>query len=463
MQLAAGSLLALFIVRIEAGISTKVATIASIAGFALIMRSAISIATPESWSILNYLVPVAGTLLVIVGGRHGAGWWISSALMAGIGNISFSLYLIHWPLLTITPALLGRSLNLTETFLLLMLAGALALFATRYLERPIRYSVRLNTAAWKGVAVGAAGIVISLSISVVAGATTRSAAAEGGPAEAPRIDLFGSGPRTNVVPSNLDPALADASGVLRTALVPFGRCFQSAAESNLPPKNGCLFGDRSSSTVIAILGDSHAAHWLPALEQLGKERHFALFMAAKAGCPSVGGLLTRNQSENIIESCQTYHDQEVAQIKELGIKSVILASSAGYLWRQEVTDEYIAKLQGLIAEFKAAGINPIVLGDSPTFKQNVPTCLAISRTISSCAQRIDSQETGILGVAERNAAESTGAGYLSAAQLLCPADACPLIAGNLLIYLDTNHLAPLFSTWFAPILGKELLPLLRLE
>lgn len=463
LQLAAGSLLALFIVRIEAGISTRNATIASVVGFALIMRSALSIATPESWSILNYLVPVAGTLLVIIGGRHGAGWWLSSALMEGIGNISFSLYLIHWPLLTITPALLGRSLNLTETFLLLMLAGALALFATRHLERPIRYSVRLNTAAWKGLAVGAAGILLSLSITSVAGATTRSAAAAGGPAAAPRLEGFATGPQISVVPSNLDPALVDATSVRRSALALFGGCFQSAAESTTPPRDRCLFGDRTSSKAVAVLGDSHAAHWLPALTRLGAEQHFSLFIAAKENCSSVGGLVTRKQSRDVYQYCQTYHEQTIAYIKESGITSVILASSAGYLWRQEVSDEYTAKLQELIAEFESAAITSIVLGDSPTFRQDVPTCLAISRVISSCAQRIDSQEAKGLAVAERNVAESAGAGYLSAARLLCPSDVCPLIAGNLLMYLDTNHLAPHFATWFAPILGKELLPLLRLE
>ena len=102
-ELAAGGLLALFIVRFEAAISTRAATFASVAGFALIMRSAISITTPEAGSFLNLLIPVTGTVLVIVGGKHGAGWWLSSAIMEGIGNISFGLYLIHWPLLTIPP------------------------------------------------------------------------------------------------------------------------------------------------------------------------------------------------------------------------------------------------------------------------------------------------------------------------------------------------------------------------
>src|SRR5213075_2003026 len=37
-------------------------------------------------------------------------------------------------------------------------------------------------------------------------------------------------------------------------------------------KTPCVVGDRSSSTTIALLGDSHAEHWLSALDRIGKER-----------------------------------------------------------------------------------------------------------------------------------------------------------------------------------------------
>ena len=462
-ELAAGALLSLFILRIEAGMSARAATLASVIGFVLIMRSAIALVTPDSWTIIAALVPVIGTLLVIVGGKHGAGWWLSSALMEGVGNISFGFYLIHWPLLIITPALLGRPLNLTETFVLLLLAAAAALFSSRLLERPIRYSIRLNTAARKGIAIGAAGILLSLSVSSIAGATSRSATAEGGPAAAPRLDLFNSGPQLDVVPSNLDPALEDAPNARRLALIAFEGCFQSNSEDTPPLNGACLFGDLTSNRIVAVLGDSHAAHWFPALEKLAVEHHFALLMKVKSGCSSVGGLITSKQTASLFASCQTYHEQAIAKIKELGVASVILASSAGYLWQQEVSDEYTAKLQRLIADLEATGISSVVLGDSPTFKQDVPTCLSLARTISSCSQVVATQEAQNLSAAERSAVESSGASYLATEPLLCPADRCPLIAGNLLMYLDSNHLAPRFATWFAPILGAELLPLLHLE
>ena len=462
-ELAAGALLALLIDRIESALSDKAATFASVIGFVLIMRSAIALATPESWTLLAALIPVVGTLLVIVGGKHGAGWWLSSALMEGIGNISFSLYLIHWPVLTIMPSLFGHSLNLTETFVLLMFAAAAALTSVRYLERPIRYSIHLNVAARRGLAVGAAGVLLSLSISNVAGLTSRSAAAEGGPTAVPDIALFGIGPQPNVVPSNLRPALEDAPNARRDGLAPFKGCFQQTSEHLSLPNEGCFFGATTSNKKIALLGDSHAAHWMPGLTSLGKENGFALFMATKAGCSSVGGLVTLKQSAIILQSCQEYHDKAVAFIKENGVKTVILASSTGYLARQGVAEEYLQKLHALIKAFEAEGIASVVLGDSPTFSQDIPTCLSVSRIISSCSQRAATQVLQDLSAGERSVVESSGARYLATEQLLCPTDTCPLIVGNLLIYLDTNHLAPLFSAWFAPILGKELLPLLRLE
>ena len=346
---------------------------------------------------------------------------------------------------------------------MLALAGILALVGTRYIERPIRYSVLLNASAWKGIAVGVAGILLSLSVSGLAGFTSRTAAAEGGPAAAPQIVLFGRDPQPIIVPSNLNPTLADASSARRSALARFGGCFQSVAGMSPLPSGGCLFGDVTSSKVVAVLGDSHAAHWLPALTALGLEHNFAIFMAVKAGCSSVGGLVAREPNDSNLKSCQAFHEQAIAHIRQSRITTVILASSAGYLWRDSVSREYLQKLEALIQQLQSVGTSSIVLGDSPTFKQDIPTCLSISRTISSCSQRVATQEAKDLPIREQNAVESVGGRYLATAPLLCPVDVCPLIAGNLLIYLDTNHLAPDFSAWFAPILGKVLLPLLSLD
>lgn len=47
----------------------------------------------------------------------------------------------------------------------------------------------------------------------------------------------------------------------------------------------CATGDTSSATTVALVGDSHAAMWRPALEQVAQQQGWRLETMAKAACP----------------------------------------------------------------------------------------------------------------------------------------------------------------------------------
>ena len=47
----------------------------------------------------------------------------------------------------------------------------------------------------------------------------------------------------------------------------------------------CATGDTASATTVALVGDSHAAMWNPAFQQIATQRHWRLEILAKAGCP----------------------------------------------------------------------------------------------------------------------------------------------------------------------------------
>ena len=59
-------------------------------------------------------------------------------------------------------------------------------------------------------------------------------------------------------------------------------CWGSMVENATAP---CIFGDVTASTTVVLMGDSHAEHWLPAMDRIGRERHWKVYAMVKPACP----------------------------------------------------------------------------------------------------------------------------------------------------------------------------------
>ena len=65
----------------------------------------------------------------------------------------------------------------------------------------------------------------------------------------------------------------------------------------------CATGDTASTTTVALVGDSHAAMWNPAFQQIATQRHWRLEMLAKAACPLMDLPIT-NPFRRLVERFQ---------------------------------------------------------------------------------------------------------------------------------------------------------------
>jgi len=80
------------------------------------------------------------------------------------------------------------------------------------------------------------------------------------------------------VPANLTPAL---SAIAKPDVFVNG-CVLSWRDVAQPD---CVSGDAAAPTTVALVGDSHAAMWQPALEPYAQERHWRLETMSKVLCP----------------------------------------------------------------------------------------------------------------------------------------------------------------------------------
>ena len=139
-ELAAGALLAIGTARfnlIAAGLGPFLAW----AGIAIIASSAALLNSNSAFPGPLAILPVVGTCLVIAAGCGGenAMWPFTNPVSAYIGNISYSLYLWHFPVIILPAALLPNSPRQAIAMSLLVTVAMSAL-SYHFIEQPIRDS-----------------------------------------------------------------------------------------------------------------------------------------------------------------------------------------------------------------------------------------------------------------------------------------------------------------------------------
>ena len=112
------------------------------------------------------------------------------------------------------------------------------------------------------------------------------------------------------VPSNLQPLLAAAADEQKPKS--FNGCLRTTNQSDQPE---CATGDTASTTTVALIGDSHAAMWNPAFQQLAGQRPWRLEMMAKAACPILDLPITNAYSHREDTECEQWRGQILARLR----------------------------------------------------------------------------------------------------------------------------------------------------
>ncbi len=441
-------------------------------------------------------IPVAATVLVIVAGGSGTPAWSPSLLLdlaplQWIGRHSYAIYLWHWPVLVLAEARWGPLGVLGKTVAVLV---ALALSAVSFalIENPVRRSTWVVERPRRGIVLGAllctitlvaASVVLtavpSLDTGVEAaapsfGVTTTRPGRAGDPTSTPadgsarpssttpsgggtKLDaliasiqpLLQKGLATQVVPSNLKPSLRKA--VDDKAKLYADGCVDIGGDSHLAD---CRYGNLSSSTVIVLYGDSHAAHWFPAVEKVAIDHNVQLVVFTKGGCPDAEVQII--PPGGLTQSCPAWRDRVVTRIQELHPAMVIMSSSYHY---PNADDEWRTGIDRIVARLAPLTPDLVVLGDNPGASAVPATCL--SQHLRDATFCINKRDKGVkLGRvdAEKAATHAHGARYIDTSNWLCTADACPVIVGNVLLFRDANHLSTTAAKLLTPLLDEALYP-----
>lgn len=115
------------------------ASLASTAGFLLVLAGYICLSSGSFFPGHGALASIIGTCLIIHYGAYGpVNRVLSWGPVVGIGRISYSLYLWHWPIIAFLHYYCGGALGWPQMLLAVVLSFLLATLSWRFVEMPVR-------------------------------------------------------------------------------------------------------------------------------------------------------------------------------------------------------------------------------------------------------------------------------------------------------------------------------------
>jgi len=475
--------------------------------------AAIGIATVTFDSSLAYpgaaaLLPVLGAVALLAGGSRalGPGRLLSVPPIRFLGRISYSLYLVHWPILVLAPMAVGGPVDEASSASLVVLSVAVAVICWALIETPFRTglpslavrpgrTVSIGLAAMFAVMVVAAGPSLGIApVEAIATPDATPAPTEqivepwpdetfiptpttdptatptskptatpaGAPAPTPTpatgrppLDLINTG----ALPSGVKPALANAREDEERLRGDGCLAFEPVTK---PAR--CVYGDESSTFTVALVGDSHAAHWFPALERLARHEGWRVVTFVKVACPFIDMPIRNIALKREYRECAAFNEATLDRLAAIKPDLTLVSMSRLAIHAIREGDDTVAAKGAAVGRMLARipGRSAIII-DTPYAKRDVPGCLSLNKDdVEECAIPRKTAFTERLGAIEEAAAKASGATHIDLTPRICVGDgACPVVVNDRIVYRDHSHLTATFSRSLAPALGAAIGDLLE--
>ncbi|GGB84352.1 hypothetical protein N798_09755 [Knoellia flava TL1] len=464
-EFAAGGITALALVSLR----RPGATVAAWLGLAAVVGSGSVLTEASLFPGWVALFPVLGTVALLVSGAETpVGRVLATRPMTFVGDISYSVYLVHWPLIVLVPHLTGHPLRWTEKLLILVATLGLAWLSKTWVEDPLRTGPLLSKAPRRAFVFALTAMALVVGSTTTWGAVLEQREQRAATEAAQRIEAGERclGPRALVPEDGCSsvagdgPLVSPPEAVVAQSKDPlFTRCQQSLGN---PALLDCVLGDPSGAKgTIALVGDSHAGALIPTVDELGKRRGLKVVVHTKGSCPATDARRTveGETSDERQASCTAYNAAvDEALLADASVSLVLTSSyTRAYGWEGtgDGPETGIAGFASRYERWRSAGKQVVVIADVPaTAGEPVPNCIA---------QHLNDPEACAVPRAEAvvpdlavSAAERAGAPVVDLNDLFCDAASCYSQVGDVIVYRDRSHLSIEYARMLAPFLDSRL-------
>ncbi|MFI5715791.1 acyltransferase family protein [Nocardia sp. NPDC051750] len=415
------------------------------------------------------LFPVGAAVALIIAGirtESGRRPLVSRLLatrpMVELGAIAYSLYLWHWPLLIYYLVQTGKPhAGLYGGLLVIGVSLVLALVTNKFIEEPLRMrsgAAAVVSPAWRrripGVAVSLVGVLVfgaCVSWQVVV-ARTPSEPVEALPVnEYPGAEALFAGAEVPV--AKLRPSILEASNDLPA-----------------PTRDGCIsdwfnkevvtctYGDPNGSRTIAMVGNSHTEHWMPAMDALARVHDIKVVVYLKMGC----SLNIRDDAQYRgldISDCRDW-SRQVIDILAADPPEFVFTTATAPVWPSG-GDVVPAEYLDVWAALAERRLNVLAIRDTPWLRSptgvrySAVDCLAAGGDSATCGMARTAALAPV-NPALVHAAAFPNMKLLDLTDSVCGPDVCRVVEGNVLVYHDEHHLSASYARTLAPELERQI-------
>jgi peptidoglycan/LPS O-acetylase OafA/YrhL len=397
----------------------KTKKLVGLIGFVFIIASAFIFNETTAFPGLNAVLPVLGTVMLIATINSWPPFLndvANSRLFQWLGEISYPLYLWHWPLLVLPSTYFARPLAVYERIIAILATIVLADLTHRFIEEPFRKKKILPTLVFKQSA------VITL-VSVLIGT----------------IIIFTSSDRINV--SGINGAVSLAQIKARPLVYEDG-CHANYAEIK---SDACEYAELDSQKTMVLYGDSHAAQWFPALAEIASRSGYKLVSLTKSACPSVD-VVRSDQGAFKMSRCKKWREDSIQRIMKMKPDVLVMSSFQYFAQPRQFQDRdkwWDDGQRKLLAQVKNASPNLIYLTDTPHPARDIPACLT-NNSISECNKTERSKNLSISGFE-----------VIDPNSWLC-SRTCPAVKDGVVAYRDASHISVDIAIALIPRLTQAL-------
>nr|WP_283251808.1 acyltransferase family protein [Aeromicrobium duanguangcaii] len=432
-----------------------------------------------AWCGLNYdettpfpgtaaILPVVATLAVIWAGEP-TGRLSPTPLMRWrgthtLGEISYSMYLWHWPPIVILPYVLGHELGFGPRVGILVFTIAAAWATKRWVEDPVRFTHRfgLRKPAITGLAtLGGAAVLVS---GCLVGHQTAVAAEERAGRVAEKLvedapPCFGAAARDPEKPCHnpeLDDQLVPSpEAVAEDYASGYPGCFAGVHDTEL---NDCTFGDLSDTSLphVTLLGDSHARSFLPALVRMADQKLITLSAQLKSSCA-----WTRDEIEHEdplrVSTCQEWKDNLQTWLLERAPQTDLILTTGYAKMLTGSRQERVESMEAVWRPVLDQGVRIVAIRDNPRLPKSPQKCLSQLDEITPDACAVDRDKAlGHFDAFLATGKHIDGAQALDLSEFYCDRETCPAIIGGVNVYRDITHLSVTYVRTMTPYVYRRL-------